>query len=185
MDLRAEDLGNPRKLIGVMNEKITRLIAFEVRPRRVAYAAFEIPARLLDWGTRSVGPNPTADGRITGILRAYRPSVLVLRGIRPGGRRDNPRTKKILSAIEAEAKRLTLTVAFLTERQLEVFFRQHGQVTKHQIAQALGEWFPELSTLVPPPRKPWQPEHWRTVIFDAVATAVAYLAAERIDPGGG
>jgi len=168
-----------------MKEKVIRLIAFDVRPRRIAYAAFETPARLLDWGTRSVGPGPTADGRFTGILRAYRPSVLVLRGIAPGGRRDNPRTKQVLSAIEAEAKCLAVTVALLTERQLEIFFRQHGRVTKHQIAQAIGEWFPELSTLVPPPRKPWQPEHWRTVTFDAIATAVAYLADEQIDPGGG
>jgi hypothetical protein len=185
MDLRAKDFGIIQKLVAAMRAKIIRLIAFEVRPRRIAYVVFETPSYLLDWGIRSVRLNLPPSAAFTNILKTYHPSVFVLRRVEAGGRRDNPRTKELLSAIQTEAKRLAVTVAFLTERQLELFFRRHGRVTKHQIALAIGEWFPELSAQVPPARKPWQPEHWRTLIFDAVATAAVYLAGEQINPNGG
>ena len=168
-----------------MKEEIIRLIAFEVRPRRIAYAVFETPARLLDWGVRGVRPSSTTGGGLTSILETYRPSVLVLRSITSGGRRDHPRTQELLRAIEVEAKQSAITVAFVSARELEVFFRQHGRATKHQVAEAIGEWFPELASRVPPPRKAWQPEHWRMPLFDAMATAMAYLAEEQVSPDGG
>ena len=182
MALGAEEFGDIRKPTGVMKERIIRLIAFDVRPRRIAYAVFETPTHLLDWGVKMVGPSPTAGPRVTSMLKAYRPSVLVLRSISSGSRRDHPRTQELLSAIEAEAKQSVITVAFVTARELEVFFRQHGRVTKDQIAEAIGEWFPQLAAQVPPQRKAWQPEHWRMPLFDAMATAMAYLAEEQVSP---
>jgi hypothetical protein len=184
MALRAKELGNIRKLTGVMKGRIIRLIALEVRPRRIAYAVFETPTRLLDWGVRGAGRGLKTASGFAGVLKTYRPSVLVLRSITSGGRRDHPRTQELLTAIEAEAKQSAITVAFVTARELEVFFRQHGRATKHQIAEAIGEWFPQLASRVPPQRKAWQPEHWRMPLFDAMATAMAYLAEEQVSPDG-
>lgn len=181
MDFDTKDRGIITKFIGGMKEKIIRVISFEVRPRRIAYAAFETPASLLDWGIRGLEPRLALNAMLTNILKTYHPSVFVLHRAEVGSRRDNPRTNELLRAIEAEANRLALAVAFVTERESEAFFRRHGRVTKYQIAEQIGKWFPELASRVPPLRKPWHPEHDRTVIFDAMATALVYLATERID----
>ncbi len=164
--------------------RIIRVVVFEVRPRRIAYAVFETPARLLDWGMKGFRSRPITGGGFMGVLRDYRPSVIVLRDITSGSRRDNPRAREFVRVMAAEARRSALAVAFVTGRELEQVFRQYGLVTKHQIAETIGEWFPELSTHVPMPRKAWQSEHWNMPVFDAIAMAVAYLAEERDLPGG-
>ena len=39
-----------------------------------------------------------------------------------------------------------------------------------------AEQFPELLSILPPKRKPWQSEDYRMGIFDAAAIGIAYLA---------
>jgi hypothetical protein len=41
----------------------------------------------------------------------------------------------------------------------------------------IGRLFPELEPLVPKPRRPWDAQDYWTPMFDAVARAVAWLAA--------
>ena len=45
-----------------------------------------------------------------------------------------------------------------------------------QAHEALAEWFEDLAWKPPLRRKPWQHEPHNTVIFDALATAVVFLA---------
>ena len=47
---------------------------------------------------------------------------------------------------------------------------------KDQIASAVAEQFPELLSILPPKRRPWQSEDYRMTIFDAAAVGIAYFA---------
>jgi hypothetical protein len=79
-----------------------------------------------------------------------------------------------MKAVGRQAWRAAVRVTFINERRLKTIFQQKGEITKHQIASSLALMFPELEWRLPPPRKPWEAEHPRMAMFDAVSLAVAY-----------
>ncbi|HET9410043.1 MAG TPA: hypothetical protein VFO39_22595 [Candidatus Sulfotelmatobacter sp.] len=50
---------------------------------------------------------------------------------------------------------------------------------KQEIASTVATRFPELLSILPPKRKPWQSEDYRMSIFDAAAVGIAYFASEK------
>lgn len=153
-----------------------RVLAVDVRPRQLGYVGIELPDRLLNFGVSRFKSDEAGGLRLVALLATFRPSVLVLRRIRPGSWRDRPRTRTIMRLMRRVARRSSIKVAFVSERQLRACFRTQGCSTKHEIASLLARKFPELAWQLPPHRrKPWEPEHWRMPMFDAAALAVVYL----------
>lgn len=62
----------------------------------------------------------------------------------------------------------------LKRTEVRQAFRQLGSRNKYQIAATIAETFPELRPKLSPQRKPYQPERYNAVIFDAVALALAH-----------
>jgi hypothetical protein len=110
------------------------------------------------------------------LLDEYAPEVLVLK---------SPQTetsKEIVQVIRTQAKVQRIPMRVLSPRvQQETFAGRNGN--KHQVASAIAERFPELLYILPPKRRPWQSEDYRTSIFDAGALGIAYFAQKsREDP---
>jgi hypothetical protein len=152
-----------------------RLLALEIRPKKAGFAIFE-GSTLLDWGVTHYGAATPAIRRIGSLLDRHVPSVIVTR--------QRPRLKhsrdgaSIVQSIKRGAKRRSIPVRFRDAQQIRAFFKQRGCRSKHKTAVLLAEWFPELAWRVPPKRKLWQSEPHNALLFDAVATAVTFLAAE-------
>lgn len=157
---------------------MVRALALEIRSSRLGFSVFEAPDQLLDWGVRSIGARRCRP--ISDLLRMYTPSFVVVRGIRAGGRRDTLRAKDGMRAIRREARRRSIAVLSLSEAAVKRFVRAHNQRTKFETASDVAARFPELAWQLPRPRKCYDPENARVLIFDAVSLGVVFLAL-RVD----
>src|ERR1019366_8067521 len=150
-------------------EHIIRVVAFDVRPRRIGHAAFESPARLLDFGVMRFGSVKWVDRRVVALFHALRPTVLVLRKISRRSQRNRPRTNALVNVIVRIARRSSIEVVWVSERELKDWFRQYGKSTKYARAVFLASAFPELTPRLPSERKTWETENRRMPVFDSVA----------------
>lgn len=155
-----------------------RLLALEIRARRLGFAVFEAPTRLLDWGVRSFGEQgaevrSTVADRISTLLAFHKPFAVVVRARKYHSAVQNKRFAAILTAIRAETRRYTTKFYVLTASQVRARFALNGQATKHDIATGLAKQFEELSWRLPQRRKSYQSEAPVMAVFDAVANGVA------------
>ncbi len=155
-----------------------RCLAFDVRPHKFGYVVIEVPTRLVDWGVREFESVDALGNQIADLLQLYRPSVLIVRKFQRDTRRDRATTRLAIGRVQGEATRMSIPIAFVAEKELKAVFLRYGKETKHDVASFLAECFPELAWKLPPKRKPWETEHWRTPIFDAAALALSYLISK-------
>jgi hypothetical protein len=157
-----------------------RVLALEVRPQKYGFAVLEGPDALLDWGVRSHRNGLVARaGRIDSLLESYSPHFVVLRHSEHNSRQAANAVRAVTVKITIEARRHSVQTQFISGKKIRRFFARNGCVNKHQIASLLAEWFEELSWKLPPKRRLWQSEHYNMMIFDAVGTAMAFIASER------
>ena len=158
-----------------------RVLALDVRPRSFGYVLFEGPERLLDWGARSFrkGVNavriPLAQ-KIEALVDECDPTVVVAKEAPRRKKINSAKRRKMLDVIVRKAKHGRIPVRVLGRSAVRAAFASNGLQTKHQVASALAERFAELAPILPPKRKPWQSEDYRTSIFDAAALGTAYFA---------
>lgn len=153
-----------------------RVLAIDPTTRGFGYVVLEGPERLIDWGTRE-----TCGDKHAGCLKLaaemmdrYEPDVLVMED--PTGRdaRRCRRVRELIGAIGAAAREQRCTTRGISRSQIHKTFGPSAARTKHQIASAIAEQFPELAPRLPPVRKPWMSEDARMSIFDAMGLALTY-----------
>ncbi len=160
-----------------------RLLALEIRPRRFGFVVLD-RLNLLDWGVRECGGaleslRTLAGKKFTALREIYGPELVAIRK-----RRRRPlataarRIAEITAAVRRESKKESTAVRFLSATKVESFFARYGCANKHETAKLLAEWFEELTWKLPAKRKPWQSERYNTLLFDALATAMAFLGYE-------
>lgn len=154
-----------------------RILALDVRARRIGYAVFETPARLIDFGVTRFRSRHEALLRLLRILHRTKPAVLALRKLRPGSTRNTTRTQTLLRLAWLHAHRSKIVRAMIREKQIKDRFSNQGATTKYQVALLLVKRFPDLEWRLPPPRKAWKREHPNMSIFDATALGATYIAA--------
>lgn len=163
-----------------------RLLALEIRSRRIGFAVFEGPSRLLDWGIRSCS-HPTRSlrkivaKRVRPLLIRYEPVAVIMRSENQYSSQTAARHRVSVVAITQEARRCGVEFRLLKTEMRKRFFVQRGYDTKYQVAEMIGELFKELSWKAQPQRKAWHSESYHTIIFDAVATGLASFA-EGVNP---
>jgi hypothetical protein len=155
-------------------------LAIDPTLRGFGYALFEGPRIPLDWGSTDIRSkqNENSLQRIKKLISYYHPEVLVLEDCSKDSSHRCDRIRILLDQIEkfAESQKIPV-VKYSPDRIKEVFsfFDIH---TKHQIAQKICEWLPDLNPRIPPKRKPWMSEDRRMGIFDAVALVLTYYYLE-------
>jgi hypothetical protein len=157
-----------------------RILALEIRPRKIGFVVFEGPNRLLDWGVRSFAGHRNnrqamAADRVSRLLELHEPAMVVIRRKPDGGSEGGKMGHLILKAIRGETESRSVAFRSVSEKSVERSFQQDGYRTKHQIASALAERFADLHWKLPPKRKAWQSEHHNMAIFDAAALGIAFL----------
>ena len=152
----------------------TRVLALDVRSRSFGFVVFEGPNEILDWGARSfrsstnvVKTQPrVALGR---LLDEFSPGVLVLNAAPP----DSANLRRSMIAVARRAaKSCRVRCRTIDRRFLMAVFRKRN---KGDIAEAVAARFPELAVKLPPRRKCWQSEDYRTSIFDASAMGIVHF----------
>lgn len=154
------------------------LIALEVRPLQFGFVVIE-NTQLLDWGvcTLTAGAlGSTVAKRILPLIDQYGPFVIALRR-RTDSKAYRPQLGLTLREVTTHAKARAVRIEWISTVDVRRYFSSLGYRTKHQIAVAVAELFPELIWKLPPKRKPWQHEHPNILIFDAVATGLSFYDA--------
>jgi hypothetical protein len=154
-----------------------RVVSPDIRPRQLGYVIFEYPL-LVDWGVIRFPRGSGHVDRSVKLLRTFQPCVVVLREIATGSRRDRPVVRDVIRAIQHEASRLSLSSVFIDEVAVRRLFSNYPKPTKQEIASVVAACFPELASRLPPPRRPWDPEHHSMPIFDAAAMGLTAIARE-------
>jgi hypothetical protein len=171
----AANAASPRNQSGNANDE--RLLALEVRARRLAFAVFE-GSGLLDWGARSYAAGPlgveSSIEKLRFLLHLYAPPVVIARGTRHAKDRSSEAAAHALRTIKTELKRRSIRLVLVDRHDVRQFFAQYGCRAKHEIAALIANQFPELKWRVPRPRRPWDPEAYAVAVFDAVATALTF-----------
>lgn len=162
------------------NRARERVLALDVRSGKCAFAVFEGPHRLLDFGSRSFarkyGPlKTTARKRFINLLNLYSPNLIVFRSASTGSNKTKARVNLIASTLRQIARGQSVRLRFISRKKVKAFFRAQALETKHAIASQLADRYFDLSWRLPPKRKVWQAEYPQMAVFDAAATAIVYF----------
>lgn len=155
-------------------------LAIDPTSRGFGYALFEGPQIPLDWGITDIRlqKNQTSLERIKKLISFYQPEILILENCSQMGNRRCQRIQDLLENIEKFAKSQKIPVMKYSSCRIKEVFSFFDIRTKHQIAEKICEWLPELASRLPPKRKPWMSEDPRMSIFDAVALILTYYYLE-------
>src|ERR1039458_10291005 len=144
-----------------------RLLALQIRSRRIGFVVFEGPSRLLDWGVRGCScPTPrlheVVAKRVRPLLVRYRPFAVVMRRENQYFSQTATRLRTSVGAIRREAHRCGVEIRLVKTKPRKHFFVQLGRDAKHQVAPLIADLFEELSLMVQPERKAWHSESYHT-----------------------
>src|SRR5208282_4172435 len=115
-----------------------RLVAFEVRSRKIGFVVFEGPSRLLDWGVRDCSCrtrrlHKVVAKRVRPLLLRYMPFTVVMRRENQYLSQTATRFRISMGAIKREAQRCGVAFRLLRPKARKRFFAQLRRNTKHQI----------------------------------------------------
>jgi hypothetical protein len=161
-------------------EEKDRVLALEVRSRWTGFVGIEAAARLTEWGRRKHKVKGSkfailVKSRIDAILDVWLPTTIVVRTRPIRSPKARRRINTIMSVVRQRARSNSIAFRAISANDVRQFFAGRQCKSKYQIAALIARQFPELSWRLPPKRKSWRAEDHRMVIFDAAATALAFL----------
>jgi len=186
VDQAKEPLGAsaPSKSVNKIGE---RQLSLEVRARRFAFAVLQ-GSDLLDWGVRSYSTGavgtPSVIEKLRFLLNLYAPPVVIARETRRAKEKSSEFAARVLGEIGTELQRQSVRFVVIDRRDVQRFFAQYGCQAKHDTASILASQFPQLKARLPRARRPWDPEAYAVVVFDAIATAVTFNGVPLIPEDG-
>lgn len=157
-----------------MRHNYARILAVDLRSRRLGFAAFETTKRLLDFGSSKFDSCRKAQSRMHALLKSFRPSVLVLER-KPCRGVNKRRMGLLMRAIRKEARLQSVPIVRLSGNFVQEFRSGHSVSNKYEFAALAATWFPQLAPKVPATHKWYDPEPWVMAWFDALALGIAYI----------
>ncbi len=155
----------------------SRVLAIELRHRRIGFAVLEGPERLLDTGVKSY----QYSGHVVAILRPivtiFTPSALALRQANHRILEHRESASVTVRLIRTECNRQGVKFNRISTHDVRHAFGDSG-ISKEKIAAEVGRIFPELQWQLPPARhkRSWISEGRNMPLFDAVATGLTYFS---------
>jgi hypothetical protein len=115
-----------------------------------------------------------ASKRLAVLLESFAPSAIVIKRERWDRAQTSPHIRSLVEVVTRVASAHSVSICLIRDDDVRQTFRNMGCETRDEIAAGLARIFPELHWKLPPKRRPWQSEHPRMAIFDAVALGLAY-----------
>ncbi|MEI9899112.1 MAG: hypothetical protein WDN31_02180 [Hyphomicrobium sp.] len=156
-----------------------RAITLAVHPSThgFGWAAFTGPFSPYDWGSvsaKGAGKNERCLRKIEKLLDRLTPQALVLEAFEPSASSRRTRVARLGRAVVALANAKGVDVAVYSFKDVRGCFAHMGATTRCEIAETIGRQFAAFGHLVPRRRRAWDPEHWRTSLFSAVALVLTH-----------
>jgi hypothetical protein len=158
------------------SNKHSRILAIAPSARGFGYAVLEGQESFVDWGVKRVSgdKHSISLAKVEELVCHYQPNIIVLPDCSGKNLQRIARIQALTVGIISLAERHRITFASFSRNQVKQILLPGSTVTKHALAQALAERFPEeLGAVLPPKRRAWMSEDSRMDIFDAVALALA------------
>ena len=152
-----------------MKHHSERALALDVHPLSFGYCVFEGPDHLIDWGVRSFRRGVNAvkipmRTKLAWLVDEYQPDIILV---------ITPKTvSPPLHVIRKVASSAHVQMRLIRHKSFTVGFSDSHN--KHELALAIARRLPSLLPYIPPKRKPWKPEHYRTSIFTAAAIGLLH-----------
>jgi hypothetical protein len=156
------------------------VLAVDIASRGLGFVLLEGPLALIDWGFYNAREDRDARclAQLAWMLTKFSPDALVIEELGRKTRRP-ARVTALAKAFAAAAQEHGVACHRVSRQTVRSSFPSSRD--KYDIAHALAERFPEISSICPPRRKFWNTEDPRINIFDALSFAVAHLARRQRD----
>lgn len=164
------------------DRRYRRVLSLDPSAAGFGFAVVEGGHRLIDWGVARIWSRNDQEflARVEAMIDRYRPALVVLEDRSASRRRS--RTLRRLRLVASHCQTRELPVAFVTRRAVQETFAESGR-TKHDIAKAIADEYPELAGRLPAERKLWSPEDQQMNIFDAISFVAALPVTPRREGG--
>lgn len=159
------------------NRKYGQLV-LAVFPTRIGFGfALYKGTSIQDWGIKwaTKDKNKVCVRKFVKLINLYKPEILVLEYIPEEAADHRPRTTELNHALGQIAKAQGIRLFRYSRDEIRKTFEVNGAKTKQKIAEVVGHMTPELQSLVPPPRKIWQPEADAMTYFSAASLALTHF----------
>ena len=153
-----------------MTVRTEHVLAVAVSTGKMGYA-FLVDGHPYDWGLSLVASESTRSAyeHTTAWIEYYQPELVVAERIGPSSR------KKAVSKALADA---ILTAAQDSNVKVACVDRVQKYPNKYAEADAIAKRFPELKSYLPKPRRLWDSEPRRIIIFEAISLALSVIESD-------
>lgn len=155
-----------------------RILAIDPATRGLGFAVIENDSlQLLDWGMKSCSSTKQSLclDKAKGLIERYNPDTVILEDHEGDGSRRCRRVQKLIQKMIELAGEKKIKVRTFSRGQIRQAFAQSEAYNKYEIAQVIGNVYPELKPRMPRYREIWMNEDFRMNIFDAVALGMTYF----------
>ena len=157
--------------------KEPRVLAIDPSSRGFGFVIFEGPMSPIDWAVKNTNEkdkNVACLRQIGTLADYYFPDVIVVEDYSAKDFQRGKRVQDLIKDILELGSKRKIRTFKVTHSMVKEFFSKFGATTKYEIATAIAGSVTELDLAVPSLRKPWESEHYRMSIFDAVAFAQTF-----------
>lgn len=155
-----------------------RILSLDPANRGFGFCVMEGIDNLIDWGVKEVKRNEVERYlyKITKLIDAYHPDVIILGVIDGKGSRRCQRVKNLTAQIMKLALSRKIQIKCYSREEIRKVFALYRAKTKYQIAAVIADQLPELFPQLPPVREIWMSEDSRMTIFNSVSLAIMFYA---------
>lgn len=162
--------------------KEPQVLSFYFNTIGVGYVLFEGVVAPVDWGIKEIKAKADYFEQARLLLHLFDPAVVILQDC--GGKlsRCTDAIEELVTKLAALAEKKGKRVFCYSRDEIRSCFAYYGARSKDEIAREIAKQLPEFARLVPPIRGAWRREHYRMVMFDALALMRTYYANEFLSP---
>ena len=130
---------------------------------------------LIDWGLARLRTRSEEEfrARVESLVHQYRVTGIAVED--SSNRRRSIASLERVESVVSCARRLNLSVNRLSRAAVFSVFGLDPKQTNHTLSRLLSQYFPELDTVLPPPRRFFDNEDERVNVFRAAALAGAAM----------
>lgn len=138
----------------------------------------------IDWRVREIrnadDKNARCQASVDQLIEEFRPVALVIEDHQAPESQRRERVQELLELLASLPDDHNIKLAKFGPARMRAALDLPPRANKHKVAAALTAHFPILASLLPPPKKIWEPEVHSMAIFSAAALAFAYLKQQGV-----